>query len=253
MALIKCPECKAKISTTAEKCPKCGFLIDDDSKERAIMACNKKKMIKKIFFAFVFVGLVGIVFIFCSAISSRKDKEQQEILKQEQTKKDEQAEKQRKISDIKEKASNYMECVEEEIFIVDEIRDDLLNVWNNSIWETKDKKTNKYTMKNGKFVKMEKAINNYMISKDAQNKSDKLIELMDKSASITTETSSLYKGDKDVESIYDKLKQFSDDYQNYINLVVNPYGNNYDTYMENTASYRNDYEESKRQLRSVIE
>lgn len=33
MALMKCPECKKKISDTVDKCPQCGFDLSKDSKE----------------------------------------------------------------------------------------------------------------------------------------------------------------------------------------------------------------------------
>jgi len=38
MALIKCPECKKEISTTAEACPHCGALINEE-----IIQLQKKK------------------------------------------------------------------------------------------------------------------------------------------------------------------------------------------------------------------
>ena len=37
MALIKCPECKSTISSTAETCPHCGYKLTQEEVEKALL------------------------------------------------------------------------------------------------------------------------------------------------------------------------------------------------------------------------
>ncbi|MBQ8659564.1 MAG: zinc-ribbon domain-containing protein [Bacilli bacterium] len=47
MSLIKCPECRKKISDTVDKCPQCGFDLKDTNKEELKVKTNDFKMDKK--------------------------------------------------------------------------------------------------------------------------------------------------------------------------------------------------------------
>lgn len=49
MALIKCPECKKKVSDQTNQCPNCGRTITDADKELAIEQNKKSKSIKDSF------------------------------------------------------------------------------------------------------------------------------------------------------------------------------------------------------------
>ena len=95
MAMIKCPECKNKISSMARECPKCGCVISENEKRNLIEKTNKSKKKKKIvFFTIFFVFLLSLVFggLFLHQNKIKQEqnkiKQEQEKIKQEQVKKD---------------------------------------------------------------------------------------------------------------------------------------------------------------------
>lgn len=62
MAVIKCPECKKKVSTTVNQCPHCGYILTEDDKiikEKAKV--NSPKSNKKI--GIISIGIILIVII----------------------------------------------------------------------------------------------------------------------------------------------------------------------------------------------
>ncbi len=75
MALISCPECKEKISTTADHCPKCGFKLSPDLVTE-IEKIEQKDMATGLavsrVFAIIMIALIASVFIF-SIIKSVQD------------------------------------------------------------------------------------------------------------------------------------------------------------------------------------
>lgn len=56
MAIIKCPECKGKMSTEADACPKCGYKITQEDKQKGI---NPKPWYKK-WWGIMLIVLAGI-------------------------------------------------------------------------------------------------------------------------------------------------------------------------------------------------
>ena len=64
MALIKCPECGADISDTANNCPNCGYNIKRYLKNTTLKDKNKKSLRITIFiFACVVLALAGLLII----------------------------------------------------------------------------------------------------------------------------------------------------------------------------------------------
>jgi RNA polymerase subunit RPABC4/transcription elongation factor Spt4 len=60
MALISCPECKKRISDTAEKCPSCGYSITAEKIVEIKQAETEKKQKAKQGCLIMFVGLIGV-------------------------------------------------------------------------------------------------------------------------------------------------------------------------------------------------
>ncbi len=65
MALIECPECKKKVSDTAEACPNCGYPINPQPKNNNFTELGKVHQ-SKVFGAVVLI--LGIAFIILSII-----------------------------------------------------------------------------------------------------------------------------------------------------------------------------------------
>ena len=134
MALIKCPECGKEISDNSTKCIHCGSPIKNEKQ-------NKKLLFIIIVILFIACIIAGII------IKVNNDKKQKELEEQE------------RIIENKRKAENeYKQNIDEVIDLMldggitaEEVGNLTYDVWYNSIWEKKDNKTNKYTMKNGKF------------------------------------------------------------------------------------------------------
>ena len=59
MSLIKCPECKKKVSDQTNQCPNCGRTITDADKELAIEQNKKSKKHKKIALIVIIVMLLA--------------------------------------------------------------------------------------------------------------------------------------------------------------------------------------------------
>jgi len=60
MALIKCPECKHSVSTSAGSCPKCGYLLTDEDKSKRPTGYFKGCLM--VIGGFFLIGLIGSLF-----------------------------------------------------------------------------------------------------------------------------------------------------------------------------------------------
>lgn len=170
MALIKCPECKKKISDVAEKCPNCGKLISDADRENAYKQNKKSKKRKKIVIIIIAILVVvaisgGVAYYFVKE-NNKRIEEQKKV---EEKKKAEEQAKQKKIQDEKEKREKKREFVKNSqdlIFQTDDVVADLsksankiTNTWLNCIFKDRDKQTDKWTLKkNGKFKDFSTAV-----------------------------------------------------------------------------------------------
>ena len=56
MALIRCPECNKKISSTVSTCPKCGYQISSEEREESVINGEKEKPKKKTTMLFVIIA-----------------------------------------------------------------------------------------------------------------------------------------------------------------------------------------------------
>lgn len=122
----------------------------------------------------------------------------------------------------------------------------VVNVWHNAIWENRDSKTNRYTMKNGKFVDdFNDALSALYTDKDfAKN----IAEIKADQAEIDDLMQKLKNPPKKYQSAYNALKEYYDDYTKFANLVINPSGS-LQTFSANFNAYDtqvlNSYNEMK--------
>lgn len=65
MALIKCPECKNKLSTNAVTCPHCGFPLREAQNQYRICQQNKKKDIVEVHYKYLIPLAILCIISFC--------------------------------------------------------------------------------------------------------------------------------------------------------------------------------------------
>lgn len=135
--LIKCPECKKKISNTVNVCPNCGKELTEDDKVKAFQKqrdnANKKKIMVAI--SIFFVVAITIITAVCIINHNYNVKKQQE-----EQKKQEQA-----IKDFWDNSSAYYSLLS--VLLVNEgtYYDKLESIWKNAIYKTSDTETDKFT------------------------------------------------------------------------------------------------------------
>ena len=133
MSLIKCPECKKKISDTVSFCPNCGATITDHIKEQQKGKGSKKIIIISliIFLILVVIGLAA--FFIGKQIKSNKE----EKLMKEQVKKQE------------EQFYNYCDTYSKALRDIHEYWLDYTSqkrkVWYNCIWNIESDETDDFT------------------------------------------------------------------------------------------------------------
>lgn len=170
MALIKCPECKKKISDVAEKCPNCGKTITEADIGNAYEKKRKGKKRKKI--AIIIIAIIVVIAI-CGAVTyyfvQQNETRIEEQRKYEEKKKAEEKAEQKKIQEEKEKRESKRKFVRKSQDLIsqtDDVVSDLsksankiTSTWLNCIYKDKDKETNKWTLKkNGKFKDFSTAV-----------------------------------------------------------------------------------------------
>ena len=170
MALIKCPECKKKISDVAEKCPNCGKTITEADIGSAYEQNKKWEKRKKI--AIIIISIIVVIAIGGSVtyyFVKQNEKRIEEQRKHEEKKKAEEKEEQKKIQEEKNKRESKRKFVRKSQDLMshtDNVVSDLsksankiTSTWLNCIYKDKDKETNKWTLKkNGKFKDFSTAV-----------------------------------------------------------------------------------------------
>ena len=247
MAMIKCPECKNKISSMARECPKCGCVISENEKRNLIEKTNKSKKKKKIvFFTIFFVFLLSLVFggLFLHQNKIKQEqnkiKQEQEKIKQEQVKKDlEEKQKQEKLENHKKYlittmdfllgAQDFINLLAQKGYIISK-------TWNNAIWETKDKSTNKYTMKNGKFVDfntaVDKCVKTEFSKKKFVKKANEFLDYYEKIKTFSLQSEYVEKYGE-----YDSwVRELSESINTYYTFLLSPSGN-YSEFTDNGNTY----------------
>lgn len=209
MAMIKCPECGKEISDKTKKCVNCGCPI-------------KKKVNKKIIeiIVIVIVLTVAIAGITYKTISDRKEKERQEEIERDLADK---ADKERIKKEYKENVVLIISKIYTGATEAEDIGDLTYSVWYNSIWEEKDSKTDKYTMKNGKFNKdfntsLQNLFNDSEYIKKVSNVKSTQNEVGELMKKLRTPPAGY-------EETYKLINDVYDSYLTFTNLAINPTGN----------------------------
>lgn len=222
MALISCPNCGQSISNKAICCPHCNYRNNNSYTIDIICAecgtqyaaeqgfcpsCGypnnisspKKKKHKGIIVTAIILSVVAIIVLFSSFVISRQ------------------------------RVAIYYDNLETVTYkMLDGAADAekagnlIINVWANAIYEKYDNETDKYTLKNGKFVDdFNDALNDLFSDKEfrkdiskIQNNQDEVVLLMKQ----------LKSPPKKYEEAYSVLKAYYDNYLSMTKMVINPTG-----------------------------
>lgn len=230
MALIKCPDCKKKISDSVDTCPKCGCKVTEEDKVKAFAESKRKKKRSKIIALVLAVAVIGSV-ILVSALFIRENNRKEQLRIEQQRKEEE--EKKKAEEKKKKNEADFMNAITDVCLVADDFRvflgeksELISNTWSNAIWKTKDKDTDKYTLtKNGKFRDFSDAVSDCVMEILVSSKHD---ELHNKFVAART-TFEEVDFDADLQAEYGEEKQKIDkllkDLQSFYNLLSEPSGN----------------------------
>ncbi len=217
MALINCPECGHEVSDTAATCPHCGCSI---SQQQTAEVTKKKKSINKKKLIIIISSIVAaliIVAVGAFLLKQHSDNVEKQRIQKESQKKKQKEESYKNSMDIA--CYGMLDGASK----AEELGNLIHDVWSNAIFEEHDKKTDKYTIKNGKFVDdFNDAIANLQSSKSYQKKTEDLETNKDV-------VNNLMKELKNPPAKYTKasivLEDYYDSYVALVGLVLNPTGN----------------------------
>ncbi len=229
MALIYCPQCGQAISDKAACCPRCGFVLFAQNTalhnmmkcedcgteyEKDLSSCPacgcpnpdmntepqkpKRKCIALIVIAVVLAAVAAVGLLGFSAMKKAEKKQ-------------------------------YYRNMETVVYtMLDGAADAetagnlIKSVWYNSIYEEEDVKTDKYTMKNGRFVDdFNDALSN--LFDDTDFKED-ISQIKDNQSRVTTLMKELKNPPKEYEEAYAALMTYYDSYLKLTKMVINPTG-----------------------------
>lgn len=251
MALIKCTDCKKKISDSVDVCPNCGKKLTDDDKAKGLLLIRNSKKKKR----FIIGGVVilAVLSVCCTLFVINQDlkkKKEEERIAIEKNKKEEEE----YIKQHNEYVNSMNECynaAQEMNEKIQELSSLITRVWHNSIFEEKNKDTDKYTIKNGKFQSFEDSVNK-CIEKEVQKKKFLNVgtDFADKYAKILK----LEIPERDKESfgeydtfIRDYAKMIYDFYQ----FAIMPSGN-YNEFSQSANDYEREISEKQTEILSLI-
>lgn len=110
------------------------------------------------------------------------------------------------------------------------------NVWYNSIYEKRSNETDKFTMRNGKFLNdFNDSLDNLFVDEEFSNS---IYEIEKNQAEVLSLMKELNNPPKKYEKTYSALKNLYTDYLNLTNAVINPTGS-YNSFNEEVNEYDN--------------
>ncbi len=222
MGLINCPKCGEKISSKALSCPHCNSIFSKQEfvkceecgaeYEANMLACpscgcpktnsvenTRKKKHKGIIVSVVILAIISIIAVVGVGISNKAN-EVQYYLNMETVS--------YTMLDGAAKAETAGNLIK--------------SVWYNAIYEERDSATDKYTLKNGKFVDdFNDALSN--LFSDEEFVGD-ILEIEANQAEVTTLMKKLRNPPKKYEEAYTILEAYYDNYLKLTKAVVNPTG-----------------------------
>lgn len=215
MGLTTCPKCEETISEKATVCPRCNSAVKQKKKK------HKGTIISIIVFALIVISALGIGI-------SQKAKELKYYSNME------------KVSfimiDGAAKAENAGNLIK--------------SVWYNAIFEERNSETDKYTMKNGKFVDdFNDALSELFAD---ENFSNSISEIVTNQSDVANLMKQLKEPPKKYEEAYSVLKVYYDNYLKMTKIVINPTGS-LNTFSEDFNTYDNNTVDSYEKMKLYLD
>ena len=236
MGLVYCPKCGEEISDKAISCPHCNFAFSKQNivkceecgmeYESNLSACPKcgcpkpsftektqKSKHKGIIISIISVALIAVFILGFSITQKTKGSEYYSNMETVSY----------SMLDGAAKAETAGNLIK--------------SVWYNAIYEVRDAETDKYTMKNGKFVDdFNDALSNLFADENFMNS---LSEIELNQSNVTDLMKKLRNPPKQYEEAYSALKSYYDNYLQMTKLVINPTGS-LQTFSEDFNTYDTD-------------
>ncbi|MDO4393061.1 MAG: hypothetical protein Q4C80_01435 [Bacillota bacterium] len=110
----------------------------------------------------------------------------------------------------------------------------ICNVWDNAISEKRDDETNKYTIKNGKFVEdFNDALTNLF---EDESYTESVSKIKESRSNVNVLMKQLRNPPKEYEAVYTDLKELYENYLKLTSMVINPRGS-YNEFSEELNKY----------------
>jgi ABC-type multidrug transport system fused ATPase/permease subunit len=244
MSLIKCPECKKKISDTVSFCPNCGATITDHIKEQQK---GKGKSSKKIIIISLIIFLILVViglatFFIGKQIKSNKE----EKLMKEQVKKQE------------EQFYNYCDTYSKALRDIHEYWLDYTSqkrkVWYNCIWNIESDETDDFTKdsKGAFYSDFNDALSEFSSSSYVESLLDECVEDVGKEKDLYAKLARIKSKSK---NILELKKIISSTHETVTNMykMEESYGYNYKEYDEKMDNYLEDITDAQTKIDSKKE
>ncbi len=200
MALINCPKCGASISEQANVCPQCGHPTPHNNKKKS------KKSRKTLALVLLLVVVIAGIFTYQAY--------------QETTYYNNMVDLANTMIDGAQKAENAGNTI--------------VRVWHNAIWQTRNDKTDKYTMANGRFV------DDFNVALDNLFADEEFMQSLSDIQTRQAEATDLMKKMKNPPAKYAEaaaaIKECYDNYIKFTDCVINPRGS-YNSFSENFGAY----------------
>lgn len=216
--LITCEDCKKEYDISMGACPNCGC---PNSALKQKQKKHKGVIISIIVFALIVVSVLGIGI-------SQKAKELKYYSNMETVS--------FTMLDGAAKAENAGNLIK--------------SVWYNAIYEERNSETDKYTMKNGKFVDdFNDALSELFAD---ENFCNSISEIVTNQSEVANLMKQLKEPPKKYEEAYSVLKIYYDNYLKMTRIVINPTGN-LNTFSENFNTYDNNTVDSYEKMKLYLD
>lgn len=215
MGLTTCPKCEETISEKATVCPRCNSAVKQKQKK------HKGTIISIIVFALIVVSVLEIGI-------SQKAKELKYYSNMETVS--------FTMLDGAAKAEDAGNLIK--------------SVWYNAIFEERNSETDKYTMKNGKFVDdFNDALSELFAD---ENFSNSISEIVANQSDVANLMKQLKEPPKKYEEAYSVLKVYYDNYLKMTKIVINPTGS-LNTFSEDFNTYDNNTVDSYEKMKLYLD
>ena len=215
MGLTTCPKCEETISEKATVCPRCNSAVKQKQKK------HKGTIISIIVFALIVVSVLGIGI-------SQKAKELTFYSNMETVS--------FTMLDGATKAEDAGNLIK--------------SVWYNAIFEERNSETDKYTMKNGKFVDdFNDALSELFADENFSNSISEIVTNQSEAANLVKQ---LKEPPKKYEEAYSVLKIYYDNYMEMTKIVINPTGS-LNAFSEDLNTYDNNTVDSYEKMKLYLD